>query len=87
MVVGAAVGYLAWLMPGLASQFAQAIGPLEHLRREWVIVTVLSGVVALALYAETHRQLLLIGGACLPVTAVQGINDASPLPLPYRSPH
>jgi putative heme transporter len=74
LVVGAAVGYLAWLMPGLAGQFAQAIGPLEHLRREWVIVAVLCGVGALALYAEMHRQLLLVGGASLPVITVQGIN-------------
>lgn len=72
--MGAAVGYLAWLMPGLASQFAQAIGPLGHLRQEWVIVAVLCGVGALALYAEMHRQLLLVGGASLPVTTVQGIN-------------
>jgi len=74
LVVGAAVGYLAWLVPGLASQFTQAIGPLGHLRREWVIVAVLCGVAALALYAEMHRQLLLVGGASLPVITVQGIN-------------
>ena len=74
LVVVAAIGSLAWLMPGLVSQFPQAIGPLRHLRREWVIVAVLCGVGALALYSEMHRQLLLVGGARLPVTTVQGIN-------------
>jgi uncharacterized membrane protein YbhN (UPF0104 family) len=74
VVVGAAVGYLAWLMPGLASQFTHAIGPLRHLRREWVIVAIVCGVGALAVYAEMHRQLLRVGGASLPVATVQGIN-------------
>lgn len=74
LVVGAAVGYLAWLTPGLAREFARAIGPLEHLRLEWVLVAVVCSVAALALYGEMHRQLLLVGGARLPVTTVQGIN-------------
>ncbi|WP_433559561.1 lysylphosphatidylglycerol synthase transmembrane domain-containing protein [Pseudonocardia xinjiangensis] len=73
-VVSVAVGYLAWLVPGLAGQVVQATGPLEHLRWEWLAVSVLCGVSALVLYGELHRQLLLVGGARLPVATVQGIN-------------
>jgi len=74
LVMGAAVGYLAWLVPGLANQVAQATGPLTHPRWEWPIVAVLCGVAALVLYAELHRQLLLVGGAHLSVATVQRIN-------------
>jgi uncharacterized protein (TIRG00374 family) len=73
-VVAVAVGYLAWLVPGLAGQIVQAFGPLDHLRWEWLIAAVLCGVSALVLYGELHRQLLLVGGARLPVATVQGIN-------------
>jgi uncharacterized protein (TIRG00374 family) len=74
LIVGMAVGYLAWLAPKLGREFAQAIAPLEELRREWILVAALCGAGALAVYGEMHRQLLLAGGASLSVATVQGIN-------------
>jgi len=75
VVVCAALGYIAWLAPGLAHD-ARAIGRQNDLRWEWVIVAVLCGVAALVLYGELHRQLLLVGGARLSIGTVQGINFA-----------
>jgi hypothetical protein len=63
LVVAAAVGYLAWVSPGLAADVARAITPLDHLRWDWLAVTGLCGVAALVVYSELHRQLLLVGGA------------------------
>jgi putative heme transporter len=74
LLVGAAVGYLAWTVPGLARESDQAIGQLDHLRWEWLIVAVLCAVAALVLYGELHRQFLRTGGARLSVPTVQGIN-------------
>jgi uncharacterized membrane protein YbhN (UPF0104 family) len=76
VVVGVAVGYLAWRAPGLAGDVAEAGTPLEHLRWAWVAVAALCGLAALVAYAELHRQLLLVGGARLSVATVQGINFA-----------
>jgi uncharacterized membrane protein YbhN (UPF0104 family) len=73
-VVAVAVGYIAWIVPGLAGEVAKAFGPLDHVRWGWLIVAILCGVSALVLYGELHRQLLLVGGARLPVATVQGIN-------------
>ena len=74
LVVGASVGYLAWVVPGLARDADQAIGQLDDLRWGWLIVAVVSAVAALVVYGELHRQLLRTGGARLPVATVQGIN-------------
>lgn len=74
LVVGAAIGYLAWVIPGMASQAARAIEALDHPRWGWLAVAVLSAVAALVVYGELHRQLLLVGGARLKVTDVQRIN-------------
>ena len=74
LVVVAAVGYLAWVAPGLAADAARAVRRLDHLDWGWVAVAVLCGVAALVLYAELHRQLLLVGGARVSVAAVQSIN-------------
>ena len=74
LVVAVALGYLAWLMPGLAAQATKAIGSLDHLRWGWLVIAVLCGVSALVLYGEMHRQLLIAGGAHLRVATVQGIN-------------
>ena len=74
LVVGAAIGYLAWAAPGLASQAARAIAALDHVRWGWLGIAVLCGVAALVVYGELHRQLLLVGGARVSVAAVQGIN-------------
>src|SRR3954454_5485360 len=69
VVVGGALGYLAWRIPGMAVQFAQ----LDHVRWEWLVVAGVSGLGALVAYGELHRQLLLVGGVRLPVATVQGI--------------
>jgi hypothetical protein len=74
VVVGAAFGYLAWLIPGLVGQADEAFGSLDHLRWGWLFVAVPFGVSALVVYGELHRQLLLVGGARLSVPTVQGIN-------------
>ncbi|HWD02956.1 MAG TPA: lysylphosphatidylglycerol synthase transmembrane domain-containing protein [Amycolatopsis sp.] len=71
-VVVAALGYLVWRVPDLARQFEQ----LDHVRWGWVVAAGVAGLVALALYGELHRQLLLVGGAHVPATAVQGITFA-----------
>src|SRR5918999_1321966 len=47
LLVGAAVGYLAWTVPGLARDADQAIGQLDDLRWGWLIVPVVSAVAAL----------------------------------------
>jgi uncharacterized protein (TIRG00374 family) len=74
LVVSAAVGYLAWVAPGLASDAARAITALGQPRLDWLAVAVLCGVAALVVYGELHRQLLLVGGAQVSVPAVQSIN-------------
>lgn len=74
VIVGAAVGYLIYAIPGLARDVDQASEPLNHLRWEWVTVAAGCGVLALVVYGELHRQLLLVGGARVPGLTVQGIN-------------
>jgi putative heme transporter len=74
LVFGAAIGYLAWVAPGMAGETARAFGALDHLRWGWLITTVLCAVLALVVYGELHRQLLVVGGGRLSVAAVQNIN-------------
>ena len=74
LVVAAAVGYLAWVAPELAADAALAVRRLDHLDWGWVALAVLCGVAALVLYAELHRQLLLVGGSRVSVATVQSIN-------------
>jgi hypothetical protein len=74
LLVGAAVSYLAWTVPGLARGADQSIGRLSQLWWGWLVVAALCAVAALVLYGELHRQLLRIGGARLSVATVQGIN-------------
>lgn len=74
VVVGAAVGYLGWVAPGLAADADRAVKQLDHLRWGWLTVAVVCGVAALTVYGELHRQLLLVGGARVSVPAVQSIN-------------
>lgn len=74
VVVGVAIGYLAWLVPGLAGEASRAIGQLDNLRWEWFLVAVVCGIAPLILYGELHRQLLRVGGSDLSFTTVQGIN-------------
>ena len=76
VVVAAAVGYIAWLLPGLAGDISRAFSQQHTLQWEWVGVAIVCGVAALVLYGEMHRQLLLVGGSRLSVATVQGINFA-----------
>jgi uncharacterized membrane protein YbhN (UPF0104 family) len=50
--------------------------PLGDVRWGWLLLAVLSGAGALAVYGELHRQLLVVGGVRLPAGTVQGINFA-----------
>lgn len=74
LLVAVAVGYLAWLIPGLVGQASEAFSSLDHLDWGWLFVAVPFGISALVVYGELHRQLLLVGGARLSVPTVQGIN-------------
>ncbi|MEV4599721.1 lysylphosphatidylglycerol synthase transmembrane domain-containing protein [Amycolatopsis sp. NPDC049253] len=71
-VVVAALGYLVWRVPELATEFSQ----LDHVQWGWVAGAGLAGLTALAVYGELHRQLLMVGGARVPASAVQGITFA-----------
>lgn len=73
-VVGAGVGYLAWGIPGFVGEVVHSGDQLGHLRWDWLTLALVCGVAALVVYAEVHRQLLVVGGAHLPVPTVQGIN-------------
>jgi uncharacterized protein (TIRG00374 family) len=75
-VVAVAIGFLATEAPKLSHDVLLAAGPLEHLRWQWMALAALTGLGGLALYAEMHRQLLLVGGARLPIRTVQGITFA-----------
>lgn len=74
LMASVVVGCVALRIPDLTGQFAQVGRQSEHLRWAWVAVAALLGIGALVVYGEVHRQLLLVGGARLPVLTVQGIN-------------
>jgi uncharacterized protein (TIRG00374 family) len=74
VIVGVAVAYLAWRIPGFVGEVTHSGAQLAHLDWGWLALAVASGVGALAVYAEMHRQLLLVGGAHVSVPTVQGIN-------------
>jgi uncharacterized protein (TIRG00374 family) len=71
LVVAAALGYLAWRVPGMVTQFS-------HATIHWTSLTaaILTGIAALAAYGELHRQLLLVGGVRLRVRTIQEITFA-----------
>ncbi|GAB2995239.1 flippase-like domain-containing protein [Amycolatopsis acidiphila] len=73
-IVGAALGYLAWRIPGFVGEVAGSGTQLAQLRWGWLGLAVGCSVAALGVYGELHRQLLLVGGARLSVPTVQGIN-------------
>lgn len=76
VLLGAAVGYLAWRVPDLAHDFAAAATHVGHPQWLWLGAAVASGVAALVAYGELHRRLLLVGGQRLPATTVQAISFA-----------
>ena len=74
VIVGGALGYLAWRIPGFVGEVAHSGSILAHLEWTWLAVAIVCGLGALVAYGEMHRQLLLVGGARLSVPTVQGIN-------------
>lgn len=76
LLLAAALTYLAWRAPAIVGQFSRASGHVEHMRWEWIGVAALCGIGGLIAYGEVNRQLLLVGGARLSMTTVQGINFA-----------
>ncbi|HEY0812343.1 MAG TPA: lysylphosphatidylglycerol synthase domain-containing protein [Pseudonocardia sp.] len=75
-LVVAALGYLAYQAPKLIhSAEASRIWLLEA-RWPYVALALALNLSSVALYAELHRQLLLIGRLRIPIPAVQGITFA-----------
>lgn len=74
VIVGGAIAYLAWKIPGFVKEVARSGGMTYDVHWEWLAVAAVGSLGALALYGELHRQLLLVGNAHLPVRTVQGIN-------------
>jgi uncharacterized protein (TIRG00374 family) len=74
-LVLAALGWTAYQLPPLVRAGADA-GQLAQLSWGWAVAAAVLGLVAVALYAELHRQLLAVGGARPPAAAVQSITFA-----------
>lgn len=72
----AGLGLLVWQLPALTAEGVHLSAELARLRWGWVLVAVVLGVGALAVYAELHRRLLIAGGVRLRVRTVQAINFA-----------
>jgi uncharacterized membrane protein YbhN (UPF0104 family) len=71
-----ALGWTAYQLPPLVRAAGAEAGVLQELSWGWAAAAVLLGVVAVALYAELHRQLLAVGGARPPAATVQSITFA-----------
>jgi uncharacterized membrane protein YbhN (UPF0104 family) len=76
VLVVAALGYTGFQAPPLFAAAGDEAGRLGELRWGWLTVTLLLGPAAVALYAELHRRMLLVGGARLPAGAVQSVTFA-----------
>ncbi len=74
VIVGAAIGFLAWRIPGFVGQVAHSGSILAHLDWRWIALAIGCAIGALVVYGELHRRLLLVGDARLSVPTVQGIN-------------
>jgi len=74
VIVGAAIGYLAWKVPGFVRDVSQSGRTVGSVRWDWVLLATVCSLAALVVYGELHRQLLLVGSARLRVRTVQGIN-------------
>ncbi|MFD2416662.1 lysylphosphatidylglycerol synthase transmembrane domain-containing protein [Amycolatopsis pigmentata] len=74
VIVGGAIAYLAWKVPGFVGDVARSGGMTYDMHWDWLAAAVVCSLGALVLYGELHRQLLLVGNARLPVRTVQGIN-------------
>lgn len=72
IVVAAALGYLAWRIPGMVAQ----LGHAGTVRWGSLAAAVACSLGALVAYGELHRQLLLVGGFRLRATTVQEITFA-----------
>jgi putative heme transporter len=75
-LVVAALGYLGYQAPRLVRSADASRTWLLDARWPYVALAVALNLGAVALYAELHRQLLLIGRLRIPVPAVQGITFA-----------
>jgi putative heme transporter len=71
-----AMGWTASQLPPLVRSAGAEAGLLATLSWGWVVAAALLGLVAVALYAELHRQLLAVGGARPPAATVQSITFA-----------
>lgn len=76
IVVGGALGYLAWSVPGMVAEVAGAGARVDHVQWMQLTAAALCGVGAVVAYGELTRQLLVVGGVRVPVTTMQGINFA-----------
>ena len=75
-VVGAALGYLGYQAPRFVRSAGASRIWLVDARWSYIVLAVTLGLCAVALYAELHRQLLLVGRLRIPLPAVQGITFA-----------
>jgi hypothetical protein len=71
-----ALGWTAYQLPPLLRAAGAEAGVLATLSWGWAVAAALLGLVAVALYAELHRQLLAVGGARPPAATVQSITFA-----------
>jgi len=74
--VAAALGYLSYQAPRLVRSADASRIWLVDARWPYVVLAIALGLGAVALYAELHRELLLIGRLRIPLPAVQGITFA-----------
>jgi putative heme transporter len=75
-LVVAALAYTAYKAPPLFSAAGQELRNLGQVRWGWAVAALVLGLAAVALYGEIQRELLVVGGAPLPATTVQGITFA-----------
>jgi hypothetical protein len=74
LLVAAALGYSAYHFPHLVLSASAGAVEFADLRWGWVAAAVASNLAAV--YAESHRELLRVGGARVPVSTAQSITFA-----------
>jgi uncharacterized protein (TIRG00374 family) len=76
LLVAAALGFLGYQVPSLVRSARDAAGEVHSITWWWVAASVVLGLVAVATYAELHRELLVVGGARLGRAIVESITFA-----------
>ena len=76
LLVAAALAYIGYQGPRLLSSVRDAASDLSRLHWGWVAASVVLGLLAVAIYALVHRELLLVGRARVPTRAVVSITYA-----------